>query len=1120
MIEHAGGLNATSDIQYQDYLLLTLMMDSEWTQCSSEEDHFPPLANHELFRQNCLDFGQGINDNYDLWREANALEDAEAPSPADTEEPCYVDRYLYNSMSYFPLGHADDACVVLLDDHDPLHYLTLRVTRRIEDVSIAYALDMEHLVKNTGISFEEGEVDLSVFVSPHEQFDERHGPHNKSCPEGQRIIGKAVGLVTHAKQEDLPFLIYAKCRMGGFANLGCFLMAQQAIFKAMAKSVHGTLNHLDKLSQTLEKSDVLTSEDVKKTRCSFLDLKEVEEIGLFIFCNNMTIAAAIMSDLRKLRYCDAFEAQGDFQEMLEQDDVLRLVAEKSNGRPVTGTEAVGSILGNHVFRWTTSSVMVSPAVFVDEKYQTCRGALDARISCQLSPGHREYANDILTRHTVGDAVDASKFDLFTMGESDIVSPFRSVGNAGEDQSASSCITAASMIKGVRGAMEEFAKKPDNSPLTRRDCIELEVLLNVPIPPPNGSKAEDFRHNILLVNVIRKVHQELCPPLPGNPAFPGISETEPIRPLGMRELCHFRRRAGLPVHLGRTIESLYQMFFTILADPDRFDLVLDLYDVFASLHNLITNVLPKSYRDPNGPPGKGDATLVLDEHCVLQLAELVDAMENALKHRVAKVYSTGSPQDMDVYIRGGLNQVILAAAAPMMCSLGIFRRCVIDVPPHDKRRKSREDREDKYVCNSRSRTGVVGELSLLPGMRCRPLRIGHGGVNESQLAFYQIDVPHVLHPASYADYFHETGHLIFHSLFQKDSPHGYENGDLGSLWSLEMSQNRKKRDKFHIIETRLNEIFAMFFGHVFVYGTDRDGALVHYISTFARSLASIGLGGDVATRDTEEIGRLVEVVFRISMMYLLLPENGADESIEEWLEKELTIPDFKDAEQAFLQTLDMAERYTPDYQRLWRGKVAADARKHARQTFKAGFNTLRKYLPWVHKTVRKIYEKYVKIAKMPDDCNITTKWLQDQIDESFKLGRPILRCRLKTSEVDDNPELGNEAREPFLDTTYVVSRMLQQYIHNIKTSFNTRVVLHRDPKSGVISYPRKIGEDPWWEYQSDLGTTPLFCPVPASRRMRTLKQIVIKKTFRDIASTLHSRRFYRLVRDTLKADKTS
>jgi len=310
---------------------------------------------------------------------------------------------------------------------------------------------------------------------------------------------------------------------------------------------------------------------------------------------------------------------------------------------------------------------------------------------------------------------------------------------------------------------------------------------------------------------------------------------------------------------------------------------------------------------------------------------------------------------------------------------------------------------------------------------------------------------------------------------------------------------------------------MFFGHVFVYGTDREEILVHYMSTFARSLASIGLGGDGVTRDTDEIGRLVEVVFRISMMYLLLPEDGADEPIEEWLGKELTIPDFKDAERAFLEAMDMAERYTPDYQRLWCGKVAEEAREYARRTFKAGFNSLREYLPWVHKTVRKIYEKYVDITTMPDDCNITTKWLQDHIDQSFRLGRPILRCRLKAAQVDDNPELGKEPRDPFLDTTFVVCRMLQQYIRNIKTSFNRRVVLHRDPKSGVISYPRDSGQDPWWEYQSDLGTTPLFCPVPTSRRRRTLKQIVIKKTFRDIASTLHSRRFYRLVWDTLRTD---
>lgn len=1118
MTEHTDGLDAKSDIKYHDYLLLTLMMDSKWTQGYPGGEDFPPLANHRLFRQNCLDFGQGINDNFDLWRKANSL----------SGKPRYVDRYLYNPMSYFPLGHADDACIVLLDDHDPLEYLTLRVTRRIEDVSIAYALDMAHLVKKAGLSFEEGEVDLSVFVSPHEQFDEEFGPPNKSCPKDQRrAIGSDADIVTHAKQKDLPFLIYAKCRMGGLANLGYFLLAQEAIFKAMAQSVHSTLKRLDALGKDPAMRDVLTSGDVRKTRCCFLDLKEVEEIGLFIFCNNMTIAVSIMSELRKLRYLDAFEAQGDFRHMLEQDDLLRLLVEetadrkKTAGRTVTGKDAVSQMTGNHVFRWTTSSAMVSPEVFLDRQYDTCRGALDARISCQLSPGHREGATETLAKHAVGSPIDAPDWHLFTLGENDIVFPFGPAREAGGEHGRRPppYITTASMVKGWRETMEEFPMGSGGTSLTHRDCIELELLLNVPIPPltEQGTNTTKCQHNTLFVNAIGKVHEKLCPPVPvpGNPAV--LKKPETIRPLGMHELCYYRRRAGLPVHLGRTIESLYQMFFTILADPDRFDLVLDLYDVFASLHNLITTVLPESYGDRAESPGKGKATLVLDEHCILQLAELVSAMENALKHRVAKVYFTASPQDMAVDLRGGLNQVILAAAAPMMCSLGLFRRCIIEAPP-DKDGTSKEGQKEKIACNSRRRIGVVGQLSLLPGMRCRPLRVGHEGVNEPQLAFYQVDVPHVLHPASYADYFHETGHLIFRSLFQKDIVYGYENDDLRSLWSLKTSQNHKERDEFHFIEARLSEIFAMFFGHVFVFGTDREEPLAHYLSTFARSLTSIGLGGDAAARDTEEIARLVEVVFRVSMMYLLLPESEGDGSIEESFGKELTIPDTEEAEKAFFDMLDTAEPYTPDHKRLWRGEVRAEAREYARQTFRAGFSTLREYLPWVHKTVRKIHQKYVQIAKLPADCDTTPELIQKEIDDSFRLGRPILRCRWATKEVDDHRELGNQAREPFLDPTYVICRMLQQYIRNIKSSFDKRVVLRRDPETGRISYPKDGGE--WWNYQSDRGTTPLFCPVPASRRQRTLKQIMIKKTFRDIASTLHSRRFYRIVWDSLRAGKTS
>jgi len=152
-----------SDIAYHGYLLLIAKMDSEWGRRCKQGRNYPPTENHRQMRRNCLAYGQGINENYERWRKGND----------DTSPPVYLKPYLYNPMSYFPIGHADDACLVLTDDDPPAHHLTMRISRKIEDIWLADCPRMDDLVRAAGMD----EADTPrLFWEPHELFDPEHGP--------------------------------------------------------------------------------------------------------------------------------------------------------------------------------------------------------------------------------------------------------------------------------------------------------------------------------------------------------------------------------------------------------------------------------------------------------------------------------------------------------------------------------------------------------------------------------------------------------------------------------------------------------------------------------------------------------------------------------------------------------------------------------------------------------------------------------------------------------------------------------------------------------------------------------------------------------------------------------
>src|SRR5262249_28717637 len=148
------------------------------------------------------------------------------------------------------------------------------------------------------------------------------------------------------------------------------------------------------------------------------------------------------------------------------------------------------------------------------------------------------------------------------------------------------------------------------------------------------------------------------------------------------------------------------FAIITIDPFSFDVLLDLYDTFATLHTVLTEHLPKldlGRFDSSDDHGRK----LLDGERVGYLAEIADALHNAMLHRTSIAFRDATWRDMAVDFRGGMNQILFATDAPLKCCLGVLRRFA--------------HREGS--ARPKDTVGCVIRIGMRPGVKCWRKRLG-------------------------------------------------------------------------------------------------------------------------------------------------------------------------------------------------------------------------------------------------------------------------------------------------------------------------------------------------------------------------------------------------------------
>ncbi len=1095
----ASAQRLLSGLEYCDYLLLGVAIDAEWTRRCPATAEWPwHVQNHRHFRQNAIGYGEKVNSNYKAWCQANGV---------DSGKRTHVKEFLFNTISYFPLGHADDACFVLLDDQDPIRHLTMRVGRKVEDVCVAYCPRIGSIAPAEGLKNPKVFVDLDTL--PNRDLGPQHDAPQENSSGSGGTAKFVLDVPVHQFQRDTPLMVFAKFRLDGLLSLGEVLLSEEAVLKLMVRWMD---EHITDLRSEWEKDnpsirhlfgdeddDVIVFRDV---RCCLIDTQRMEEIGVLFFCRNYSLAFSLIHRLRMLRFKHLFEGEGlpDLRDRLKHEGLHEFMASRAE-KEDTGKKGMDALGETHVFRWSTSTLYVAPHVVLEEDTSLCQGWVDAELKYRIAPGHFGRVERKLDSIDPlrGDSVPLDvRFRMLSIGDHDhCVSADR---RSSKDGGGSSLVRLQDVLRYKRESTRQFTKRDSN--FRGRDVVDCTPSLAVPVPVfASYVEIEESEKNLphfsLVTDLLQKLQEKLSPPMESDDRQnQGESELGSF-PNGLRELCRKAHVAGLPLPLRSAIESLYQMFYTILADPFLFDSILDLYDVFAALHSAVAVALPESVKKEAKYLQR--CTPLLDERRTEQIAELVEAMNDAVCLRLQGEYPVGIVRDMAIMHRGGLNQTVLAGTAPIVCGLGLLRHHVAVL---------RESHEPLL----RSCVGVVSRTGTVPGARCHSLDLR---IDWPKLAFFEVDESHTDHVASYCDYLHEAFHLVHLALCdfyrKSDSP----KKDMDRFQLLCPSDESLRDD--------VGEVFAILMTQVFVFGADREACLLHSVASYSRDLASAGRS------DTDLIVRFAQIMPRFFMAYDALRACHKPEPIdfheclaESWNNQDAEVDA---AERRFLAMLEEAGPYYSEYERLF-GKESPSANmamEFLLGQFRYVYPALAQSMSLLWNEARTIYHDHRDSAVVPRPGQAVSLATEEQIAEAVRsgleYGRPFLRCGFR--KPDDKRRRKNpviDSTDIHLDSLYSVACMLREYIRTIVQSKGRIVHLYRNPKeNGQVEYPKvppykSPNQTDWHEFQMDPGMASLFCPVPTARRLRLKKQIALLKSFWSISSTLRARRLHLMFKE--------
>ena len=555
-------------------------------------------------------------------------------------------------------------------------------------------------------------------------------------------------------------------------------------------------------------------------------------------------------------------------------------------------------------------------------------------------------------------------------------------------------------------------------------------------------------------------------------------------LSIRELRKAVRIIRVPTRIRHVLIYLYQNFANYVADPQLVDCVIDLYDVFATLHKVLVKISQEL--DEDALPS---ADAFFDERETNALVQILAALDNALAHRVTANRPQLEVADMAADFRGGLNQFVSAADAVLKCGLALL-----------KWRGGTRGKDPRKWIMRRENCGGVAKLTFHPHTRCRRIGLGEDDYDYC-LASIDMNFGHIFRPEEFVNYFHETAHLVY------DVIDGLSSANIEGIRNSDSSDGSGTLASARVFTVRNQEVYAGLYTLLFVFQGDVKLYLTHHLCGFSAHPIS------VAREDFEAIHRITETLIRA---FLVTDPFASQEDPESpWSQPGKSKADginsaqINAALERFMQLLDSYGPICWQFSRLMRDY------KHAFRSFAEKLlplilepNFLMVDSEW--RRVHAAYEAALSVAFGDgEERDASRTQLTTRISDAVDQGRPYLQ-RPYYDYTDDESKLFR------LDDVFITAEFLRVYVERCYEQCDVPDAFHvQRTRDGRVDL--SIGQDTDAKFFFDRVFGGLFAVDPAARRQRLRWQIAVLKNLWDLSTNVRARRLTEVIDDNWNFD---
>lgn len=603
-------------------------------------------------------------------------------------------------------------------------------------------------------------------------------------------------------------------------------------------------------------------------------------IVLSLGCNINQIASSIVA-LRNLQ----FKEYEDFPESLNAfNESIAVESIKRFGSSQLEQNGFDLLSSNHIVGSTQSCIAVSAeSIDLDPEKSPIQGFVRANTAVSTSCGH---LLDIIEKYKLAVAdcsIRASIIDentwpmAFSVGAADLhfgwSTLIASKSHSGKISSIfpSTTVTFAEFLELINAAYSKVGTKikdPDIQP-KETGILSLDTTLQIPLPniPGITIPSTDTKLKVTPIDLIPLFE------IIGKKCFKDTRQTYELvneKKLGTYNPHEFDlgllrssiKRAGFPRTLRRSILSAYEIFAELISDYQAAHHVLDLFDAFSTLYQLLCHDLQLALEEMSAD----ERYIFSDDFVVEEIHLYINAIWASLKRSFA--YLKGDYRDFDFHFgwQTNLQKYIHAADSVLKCGVGIKK--AISSPNEITRR----DVASILELSDHPRT-VITRGKLSESIKINSICNKQGSSEPwivPTMSRVRLDFSSLFTCFSYMRCLHESIHMVRELEYLEDID---ENMIL--LMELERKQSnnaedlndRSKRDKF------LDELFVSFIQWELVFSRYPD--IYARYSAVALSLSPGSNISDPTALISLCVRYLTTVVFIDTISHLILQDQHKD-----------------------------------------------------------------------------------------------------------------------------------------------------------------------------------------------------------------------------------------------------